>query len=123
MNYTKYIEDNIKDIDVSYRGGYIKVNITGLLSDESIEAIEEAGEEAIAGARQNYLGGGIAGAITSGRSFDDALLTESDYKIYIEFIEAVKKYFYELNQGGGDEYMIENINSFEQNQKLPVSGY
>lgn len=131
-NYNKYFEffeNNIKDCDISYRGGVLKVDISGLLTDKSNENIAEAGEEAIAGASQNYLGGGIAGSITSGRMFDTALLTKGDQKKYLDIAEALKRYFYHLNNGGGDDYMQENVtgagakNGYEALQKMPVSGY
>ena len=118
-----YIEDNIIDCDVSYRGGILKVDLSGLLSGESLEAIDEAGEEAEAGAKQNYLGGGIAGSITTGRSFDVDLLTKKDLKVYEEFSEAVTLYFYNINNGGGDDYMQENYSGLDNNQKRPVSAY
>lgn len=116
-------ENNIKDMDISYRGGVLKYDIAPLFSDKSIEAIREAGEDTFAGASQNYLGGGIAGRITSGRCFDLNLLTKKDYKTYLIFSEEVERYFWDINNGGGDEYMQEEVNSFEQNKTLPVSGY
>ena len=118
-----YIEDNTKSCDVSYRGGILKVDLSGLLSGESLEAIDEAGEEAEAGASQNYLGGGIAGSITTGRSFDVDLLIKKDLNVYEEFSEAVKLYFYNINNGGGDDYMQENYSGLDNNQKRPVSAY
>ena len=81
----QYIAENITTNDTSYRGGTIKVDLTNLLSQKSLKAIENAGEEPIAGTSQNYLGGGMAGRITSGRSFDLNLLTEKDMHLYQEF--------------------------------------
>lgn len=123
INYREYIEQNTTKCDVSYRGGVLKVDISRMLTDTSNERIQEAGEEAIAGASQNYLGGGIAGRITTGRSFDINLLTKGDQKKYEEFCTAVIEYFHFINNGGGDEYMQENHASLEFNQNLPVSGY
>lgn len=123
------IEDNIIKCDISYRGGILKVDISSALSEASLQAIEEAGEEAIAGAYQNYLGGGMAGSIQTGRSFDINLLTEEDQKIYKSLSEDIKRYFYDLNNGGGDEYIQENItgkdakNGYERLQNMPKSGY
>ncbi len=119
----EYIRDNIIEGDVSYRGGTLKINVSGLFSDKSMEAVEEAGEELIAGANQNYLGGGIAGRITTGRMFDVDLLTEKDKEICEQFSEAVVEFFYEMNNGGGDEYMQEEVNNLEYNQNLPILGY
>jgi len=128
-NYTKFIEDNTIKCDISHRGGSLKVDLTGLFSQKSLEAIEKANEQVHAGAYQNYLGGGIAGSIQSGRSFDINLLTKSDYKKYVEFSDAVTRYFYDINNGGGDDYMQDNVtgaqakDGFNRLQKMPVSGY
>ena len=128
INYREFIENNTKDCDISYRGGSLKVDLSGLFTQTSLDKIEANGEDPIAGSYQNYLGGGIAGSIQTGRSFDLNLLTKGDYKKYIVFSEACKRYFYEINNGGGDEYMQENVTGqeaggYEATQHLPVSGY
>lgn len=123
INYTEFIEKNTIDCDISYRGGSLKVDISGLLTATSLRKIEEAGEVPHAGACQNYLGGGIAGRIVSARMFALDLLTAGDYKKYQKFSQEVIKYFHTINNGGGDEYMQENYSSLKQNQDLPVSGY
>lgn len=123
QNLHKYIENNITDQNISYRGGFIKVDISGLLSQTSLQALENAGENAIAGTSQNYLGGGIAGRITTGRQFDINLLTKKDQAVYDQFCKACIEYHYTQNEGGGDEYMVENVNTLEKNQNLSVSGY
>ena len=114
LKYRQFIEDNTKDCNISYRGGILKIDVSDLFPE-----LEEAGEDAIMGASQNYLGGGIAGAITTGRMFALDILTAENRKVYEELAGEVKKYFYELNNGGGDEYMQEEVNSYEQNQALP----
>jgi hypothetical protein len=101
--------------DVSYRGGSLKVDVSSLFPNLD--------EPAVMGAYQNYLGGGIAGAIVGASQFNPAALGKADQKVFLALRERIKKHFYALNQGGGDEYMVENVNSFEQNQKLPTSGY
>jgi len=128
ITYNEYIENNTINCDVSYRGGSLKVDISGLLSQKSLEAIEEAGEEATAGAYQNYLGGGIAGSIQTGNNFDPSLLTKVDRKKWDVLKEDLKRYFYNLNNGGGDEYMQENVTGataggYEATQRLAKSGY
>lgn len=124
MDYRKYIEENTKDINISYRGGTLKVDLSGLFTEKSLNKISEAGERAEAGAYQNYLGGGIAGSIQTGRMFDTDLLTKGDYKKYLAFAEAVKRYFYDYNNGGGDDYMQnESGQCFESLQKRAVIGY
>ncbi len=122
VNLKEYIENNLIDYDVSYRGGYIKVDLSNLFSNRSIERIEEAGETAIAGSSQNYLGGGVAGGIRSGSNFDTSLLTKEDLKKYRQFSEEIKKYHYKMNNGGGDDYMQENA-SYQKTQSLPYSAY
>lgn len=124
IDYIEYFENNTKKRDISYRGGVLKIDISGLLSEKSVNAINEAGEEAIAGASQNYLGGGIAGSITNGRQFDLDLLTKSDYKKYVKIAEAIKEYFYSINNGGGDDYMQEESGqNYASVQRRTVSGY
>jgi len=127
-NYNEYIEGNIVKCDISYRGGSLVVDVSGLLSDESNEAIHEAGERATAGAYQNYLGGGIAGSIQAGRNFDVSLLSKGDQKEWSTIEEALKRFFYRANEGGGDEYMHDQVTGpdaggYEAVQKLPASGY
>lgn len=81
------------------------------------------------GAYQNYLGGGIAGAIVGASMFDPAELSKKDQEIFFLLKEKIKRYFYDINNGGGDEYMQENVtgrnakNGYKRNQDLPVSAY
>ena len=112
-NYTQFIEDNIKDCDVSYRGGTLKIDASELFPEVY---------DATMGAYQNYLGGGIAGAIQVGTNFDPSELSDEEQVVFKDLSEAVKRYFYELNNGGGDDYM-EGINSYEMNQTFPKSAY
>lgn len=116
-------EDNILKMDISYRGGILKYNISKLLSDDSLEAIDEVGEVAEAGAYQNYLGGGIAGKISVGVSFDRDLLTDEDKEIFDIFCDEVVSFFFEINNGGDDDYMQENYGTLDHNQNLPESAY
>lgn len=114
IDYVEFIENNIVDCDISYRGGTLKIDVSELFPNT---------EDAIMGAYQNYLGGGIAGAIVGGAKFNPDELTEDEQVVFYELKDALKKYFYRLNQGGGDDYMVENVNSYDKNQNLPVSGY
>lgn len=116
----EFIEAHIISEDVSYRGGSLKVDVS--------ELFETGDESAVMGAYQNYLGGGIAGSIQVGRQFDISGFNKKDAKIYEVMAEACKRYFYDLNNGGGDEYMQENVtgggsNGYKKLQKMPVSGY
>ena len=115
----EFIESNIINADISYRGGSMKIDVSDLFN---------TGEEpAIMGAYQNYLGGGIAGSIQTGRMFDISGFSEEDLAIYKELAEACQKWFYNQNNGGGDDYMQEEVTGsdaggFERLQKMPVSG-
>tara|TARA_R110000868_G_scaffold160342_1_gene389793 strand:+ start:422 stop:775 length:354 start_codon:yes stop_codon:yes gene_type:complete len=113
-NYTQFIEDNTKSCDVSYRGGTLKIDASELFPEL---------DDATMGAYQNYLGGGIAGAIQIGTNFNPGDLSESDQVVFKDLSEALKRYFYNINNGGGDDYMVEEVNSYEQNQTLPKSAY
>ena len=120
IDYMEFIESNLIDADISYRGGSMKIDVSDLFN---------TGEEpAIMGAYQNYLGGGIAGSIQTGRMFDISGFSEEDLAIYKELAEACQKWFYNQNNGGGDDYMQEEVTGsdaggFERLQKMPVSGF
>ena len=108
------IATHIIDGDVSYRGGTLKVDVSELFPNV---------EDAVMGAYQNHLGGGIAGAIVGAAQFNPSELTEREQRVFYALKERIKQYLYSLNAGGGDEYMVENVNSYRQNQKMAVSGY
>jgi len=115
-----YIIDNVLDCDISYRGGTLKVNVSELFPNV---------DDPIMGAYQNYLGGGIAGAIVGASLFDPEELNVKDKKLFFMLKDEIKRYFYDLNNGGGDDYMQENVTGketkggYEKLQKMPVSGY
>lgn len=108
------IESHILECGISYRGGNLKIDVAELFPNV---------DEPVMGAYQNYLGGGIAGCIVGAAMFDPAELSVKDRKVFDCLIERIKKYFYSLNNGGGDEYMVENVNSYKQNQSLKSSAY
>lgn len=116
----EFIESNLIDCDISYRGGSFKIDVSDLF---------DTGEEpAIMGAYQNYLGGGMAGSIQVGTKFNPNNLNEKDQKVFFELSKELKKWFYNQNNGGGDDYMQEEVTGseaggFERLQKMPVSGY
>jgi hypothetical protein len=119
LDIRQYLEDNVKHCDISYRGGSLRINAEGLFP----RIVDLTDEEIVVGAYQNYLGGGIAGKICGGWLFDTDLLTSGEKVLFDRVMEQVKKYFFDLNNGGGDDYMQENYSSFEHNQKLPASAY
>jgi len=98
--------------EISYRGGQLKIDVSEVFPGVS---------EPIMGAYQNYLGGGIAGAVVGGAMFvpEEELKTKSELRAFHILEERIKKYFYEVNNGGGDEYMQEEVNTYEQNQQMP----
>ena len=114
-DYNEYIENNILATDLSSRGGNIKVDVSELFPE-----ILETGEDAICGAYQNYLGGGLLGAIQSGRMFDIDTLTEENQAIYKELTIAIKRFFHAMTNEGQGEW---NESSYEENQEQPVSAY
>lgn len=109
-----FIVEHVTACDISYRGGTLKIDVSELFPRV---------DDAIMGAYQNYLGGGIAGAITGAAMFSPDELSKKDQKTFFALKEEIKKYFFELNNGGGDEYMQENYGTYENNQRLPLSGY
>jgi hypothetical protein len=113
----EYFEDNLISADISYRGGTLKINVAELFPGV---------DDAVIGAYQNYLGGGIAGSISFGSMFGpDDLDTDEEREILEEASEEVKRYFYHLNNGGGDDYMQENVTGpeaggYEAVQRMPA---
>lgn len=108
------IESHVITCDISYRGGALKVDVRELFPYV---------DEPIMGAYQNYLGGGIAGAIIGAAMFSPDELHKKDVPVFMELKERLKRYFFDINNGGGDEYMQENYASYDFNQGLPTSGY
>ena len=115
-----YFAENTIKADISYRGGVLKID-----AGELFPGVEDA----IIWASQGYLGGGIAGAITRGAMFSpDDLENEKQRALFNEALEAAKRYFYNLNNGGGDEYMQEHVTGadaggYEANQSLATRAY
>lgn len=115
-----FIRDHVIHCDISYRGGTLKVDVSDIFPDVS---------KPIMGASQNYLGGGIAGCINGGAMFSpDELKTKKDRALFEALLEGCKRYFYDVNHGGGDEYMHDNVvgpdaGGYEAVQRLPRSAY
>lgn len=113
------IEAHIIECDVSYRGGTLKVDVSELFPTV---------DEPVMGASQNYLGGGIAGAISGGAMFSPDELTAKEQAVFHALLERIKQYFYAINNGGGDEYMQEEVTGasaggYRKNQQMPHSAY
>ncbi len=99
-------------LDVSSRGGGIEIDLTPFgFEGEKMTAY------------QNYLGGGMLGRVLSQdtiRAFKKPFITEEQAKKLDEIAENLKKYFHELSNHSDDEW--EN-QTYEENQKMPISGY
>lgn len=106
-NWIEYIENNTIRCEASGRGGGIEIDLGELL-----------GEGKKMSAYQNYLGGGMLGAIQSNCNFEPANFMEGE--MVKEIAEALKKYFHNLTNHEGDEWEEQ---SYKQNQNMPVSGY
>ena len=126
------IESHVITCDISYRGGTLKIDVSELfpyVGNSDYEEKDQVEGEAIIGASQNYLGGGMAGSISGRAMFDPAdLKLKSEKLLFSAMIERCKRYFYECNEGGGDEYMHDNVTGpdaggYDRVQSLPSSAY
>lgn len=103
------IEDNIIRLDASRRGGGIEIDVSELF-----------GEGCKMTAYQNYLGGGLLGAIQSDLNF---MPSEEQKADVLELSEELKRYFHDITNEEASEYDEWNGMSYEQNQSMPTSGY
>lgn len=103
------IEDNIIRIDASRRGGGIEIDVSELF-----------GEGCKMTAYQNYLGGGLLGAVQSDINF---MPTEEQKDDVLKLSEELKRYFHEITNEEASEYDVWNEMSYEKNQSMPSSGY
>jgi hypothetical protein len=110
MNDNEYIKSHTLRCEAGFRGGGIEIDCT-----ELFPYIEEAGMTTY----QNYLGGGILGAIQSSNNFEHEL-KKSDRKKFEALRDALKRYFHNLTNHEGDEW---EEKTYEQNQRKPVSAY
>jgi hypothetical protein len=110
MNFNEYIKNHILRCEAGYRGGGIEIDCS-----ELFPYIEEAGMTAY----QNYLGGGMLGAIQSSNNFETAL-RKKDRKTFEALREALQRYFHHLTNHEGDEG---EEATFEENQLRPKSAY
>jgi hypothetical protein len=111
LNIQKFIENNLIECDLSYRGGTIKVDVAELFPYI---------DDATIGAYQNYLGGGLVGAIVGASMFTPDELKAKDVKLYRELLEGCKEYIYKETNHEYDEW---ETASYEETQSRPVSAY
>lgn len=110
------IEEHIISCDASHRGGTLKIDVSSIFPDV---------EDAIMGASQNYLGGGMRGSISGGAMFNPSeLANDAERADFTALLERIKRYFHAITNdeedGMNDEW---NTMSYEKNQHMPVSGY
>lgn len=108
-NYKKFIEDNTIRLDASGRGGGIEIDISNYLKID----------DAKMSAYQNYLGGGMLGAVQSDCNLDVESLSETKQTKIYKLADELKKYFFDLTNHD-DEWEHQ---SFIQNQSMPSSAY
>ncbi len=114
MNFDTYITKHILRVDYSRRGGGIEIDCSELFP--YIEG--NLGMTAF----QNYLGGGLLGAVQSDNNFKDDV-QKKDLKKFNDLEEALKKYFFRLTNEEASEYDEWAEQSFEQNQGMPKSAF
>ncbi len=103
------IEENTLRLDASSRGGGIEIDVSELF-----------GEGCRMSAYQNYLGGGLLGAIQSDINFTPS---EKQKKDVLKLSEELKRYFHDITNEYAAECDEWNGMSYEQNQSMPTSAY
>lgn len=113
MKVTNFdIEKNILRQKVGQRGGGIEIALDDLGKDFKGEKMT---------AYQNYLGGGMLGAIGSDNTIHrkHKIVEESIAKTLEQMENKLKRYFHELTNPEGEWESM----SLDQNQNLPQSAY
>jgi len=109
------ISENVISDDASYRGGTLKIDVSSIFPNV---------EDAVMGAYQNYLGGGMRGAVIGASMFEPDELSEKDKVIFFELKEKIKRFFHALTSDEEIEMNDEwNKMDYEKNQAMPVSAY
>ena len=105
---------NFEDItlrqEISSRGGGVEIDLSTLgFEGEKMSAY------------QNYLGGGMLGRVCANDTIraNNSIVEESICKELDKIAEELKKYYFELTNPDTEW----ESQTFEQNQKMPVSGY
>jgi hypothetical protein len=113
MDYKEYIDNNTLRLDYSRRGGGIEINCQSLFPYL---------EDARMTAYQNYLGGGMLGAVCSDNNFFNELRPK-DLKKFYPLELALKQYFHFLTNEEANDWDEWSSTDYEDNQKKPVSAY
>ena len=95
---------------ISYRGGGVEIDLSqfGFKSGSRMSAY------------QNYLGGGLLGAIQSNHNMFRESLTPAQERKIEKLSDILKRYLHSQTNHEDDEW---ECATFEQNQLRPVSGY
>lgn len=96
--------------EISSRGGGVEIDLTTLgFEGERMSAY------------QNYLGGGMLGGVCANDTIraNNPIVEESICKELDKIAEELKEYYFELTNPDSEW----ESQSYEQNQKMPVSGY
>lgn len=109
FDFTEYIEANTLRLEASYRGGGIEISAEDYLELPHAKMT----------AYQNYLGGGMLGAIGTSRNFDVTASPELQAKAD-ELAEALQRYFHNITNHDDDDWEAAD---FEANQSRPTSAY
>jgi len=96
--------------EISSRGGGVEIDLTSLGFE---------GEKMLT--YQNYLGGGMLGCVCVNDTVraNNSIVEENDTKKLDQIGEELKRYFFNLTNPDSEW----ESQSYEQNQKMPVSGY
>lgn len=113
MDFKKYITENILRIDYSRRGGGIEIDAQKLFPYI---------EDARISAYQNYLGGGLLGAVCSDNNFKSEVKKE-DLKKFDKLEDILKRYFQALTNEEAEEWDEWSSTSYDNNQRLPKSAF
>jgi len=113
-NYKKYIDKHTIDCDCSRRGEGLKID-----ASELFPYIDNA----VMGAYQNYLGGGMLGAVVGASMFTPDELKKTDQKIFYDLKEEIKEYFHNLTNEEAEDYDKWGASDYIKNQNRPVSAY
>lgn len=112
-NLFEYIENNTLRLEASHRGGGIEIDAS--------EYLELPGAKLTA--YQNYLGGGMTGAVLSDRNFSITSSKRRETKT-VKLQEALKRYFYNITNDIVEEWDEWAVSTdFEQQQTRPGSTF
>lgn len=118
FDYREYIENHTMKCEAGYRGGGIEIELDELMGLEGGEGVFTMT------AYQNYLGGGMLGAICNSYNFDQEnmadFMTPERCRAIDEVTDALNRYFHNLTNHEDDEW---ESTDYERGQLRPESAY